>query len=140
MIELKHIAVARRRIMDSWGGGEYGDSRGPSRTHNGIDFYLPVGTEVLPIKEGAVTKLGFCYSDDLSFRYVQVTTQEGINWRYFYLEPAVSVGDYVFNTTVLGTVQSLAKRYFDDEKGPIQSHCHDEIKQAGNYLNHDNME
>ena len=75
--------IARKRIGDRWGQGHYGASRG-SRTHNGIDYVLHCGTTVLSPVEGTVTKIGYPYSDDLSYKYIQITSEDGFQHRIFY--------------------------------------------------------
>ena len=118
------------RGCDSKGCGHWGAPRG-SREHRGIDYACEAGTVILPNITGQVTKIGYTYSDDLSFRYVQVTDQLGFDHRYFYLNPFVNMGDIVKkDTTPLGSVQTLKLRY----EG-ITDHCHYEIKKDGSYFN-----
>lgn len=100
------------RLRDKWGAGYYGASRG-SRKHNGVDFVVEPGQHVRSCAEGTVTKLGYAYADDLSFRYVEVTDSDGYRCRHFYVEPSVLVGCRVFVGTDLGTSQDLGKRYSD---------------------------
>ena len=117
------------RGTDSWGQGHYGASRG-DRTHKGIDYVAEVGAEVYPDVSGIVTKIGYPYSDDLSYKYVQISSG-GYHYRYFYLEPVVLVGQAVSPDTVIGTVQNLDRRY-----AGITPHVHKEVKdESGNYYN-----
>ena len=130
MIEL--ITKPKRRVADSYGQGHFGASRG-SRTHKGIDFVCHPGTRVCAPSGGKVTKLGYPYGDDLSFRYVQITDDDGYNHRLFYVQPSVQVGDFIVKGAVVGEVQSLDNRY----KG-ITEHCHYEIKDKdGNVIDPD---
>lgn len=119
---------AEERGCDKWGCGDFGASRG-SRTHKGIDFKANPGQVLLASVEGEVSKIGYPYSDDLSYRYVQVTTKEGLDVRYFYVEPIVRLGDRVNLLDQLGTVQDLGKRYED-----MVNHVHIEIKKRGDYI------
>jgi len=124
------------RQCDDWGCGHYGASRG-DRQHNGVDVICPGGKEVRCGLSGTVTKLGYPYSDDLSFRYVQVTVGGNFDFRFFYVTPAVTLGEKVVSSTVIGRAQSLTTRYRATEKGrgPITEHVHVEIIDgAGNYL------
>lgn len=121
------------RQHDKHGAGYYKAPRG-SRLHNGIDYACPVGMHILPIKSGLITKLGFPYGDDQSFRYVQVSA-DGFDYRYFYLSPLVEVDDYVELETPIGTVQDLEQRY----EG-ITPHCHLEVKKYGQFINPEEIE
>tara|TARA_R110000765_G_scaffold197276_1_gene303031 strand:+ start:127 stop:513 length:387 start_codon:yes stop_codon:yes gene_type:complete len=115
------------RGHDAHGAGHWGAPRG-EREHRGIDYACPVGMLILPIKEGMVTKIGYPYPDS-DYRYVQVT-EEGYDWRYFYLNPAVELNQYVDTETPIGSVQDLTTRY-----AGITNHCHLEIKKRGEYIN-----
>ena len=126
---LRLITQAKLRGTDRWGSGAFGASRG-SRTHNGLDYAACPGDLCLPVKPGTVTKVGYPYSDNLSFRYVEVTDEDSYRARYFYIDPAVGLGEEVGTDTPLGTVQSLNKRY----EG-ITDHVHLEvIAPVGNFI------
>lgn len=114
MIKLSAV----QRTQDSYGNGEYQSPRG-NHKHRGIDF----APQVHAVSAGEVTKLGYPYADDLSFRYVQVTDSDGFNARYFYVKPCVEVGDKVSAGQVLGLMQDLGKRYPN-----ITPHYHFEVK------------
>jgi murein DD-endopeptidase MepM/ murein hydrolase activator NlpD len=114
------------------GAGWYGAPRG-ARSHNGIDYAVEPGIEILSPVEGKVTKLGYPYADDLSFRYVQVTDEDGYQHRVFYVEPSVNVGQRVGTRTVIGTAQNIAGRYAFE--GRMTNHVHYEVKDpAGNFV------
>ncbi|MCA1800695.1 MAG: hypothetical protein LC650_05325 [Actinobacteria bacterium] len=57
---------------DRAGGGGYGAPRGRNRKHNGVDLLVQPGDHILSTMAGFVTKHGYCYADDLSWRYVEV--------------------------------------------------------------------
>lgn len=97
------------RDCDDWGCGHYGAPRG-DRVHRGVDIVAAPGDPVFCLNRGIVTKVGYPYSDDLSYRYVEVT-DAGVRWRYFYCEPIVNVGDEVDAYTQIGTAQALGDRY-----------------------------
>ncbi len=113
------------RGCDSFGCGHFGASRG-DRKHNGTDLCVAV---LSPIK-GRVTRLGYPYKDDLSFRYVEITDEAGFKVRLFYVLPKVTEGDFVGVGDVIGKLQSLQKRY----EG-IQDHVHLEVlAPSGEYV------
>ena len=119
------------RQQDSFGSGAYlaprssSDRKGQkySYEHNGVDKSCYPLTEIESDIQGVVTKLGYPYGDDLSFRYVQITDKAGFKHRYFYVEPHVVVGQPVSEGEIIGVTQKLNDRY----EG-ITEHCHYEIK------------
>lgn len=131
---MKFIAPLRGR--DSYGFGHFGASRG-SRKHNGVDHVCVPGSKIFSPVEGEVTKLGYPYGDDLSLRYVQITTKEGYNVRVFYVKPFVSVGDLITDDDIIGSSQKLGDRYPIDKDHPlgITEHVHLEVKDLqGKYI------
>jgi len=118
-----------RRITDQWGQGHFGAPRG-SRQHNGQDYVCPPGSTVLSPVSGEVTKLGFPYADDLSFRYVQITDSRGVDHRVFYVDPEVLAGQIVCIDSPIGKSQDLDKRY-----PGITQHVHYEIRRGEEYIN-----
>jgi len=124
---MKLIAPLRGR--DCFGLGHFGASRG-ERTHNGVDHACIPNSQIFSPVEGEVTKLGYPYGNDLSFRYVQITTKEGYNVRVFYVKPRVSEGDHVNEDDIIGVSQELGKRY-----PKITEHVHLEVKDMqGRYV------
>lgn len=128
--------IAPERGRDPGGNGRFGAPRG-TRLHMGIDYNVSPGSQVLSPVDGHVTKLGYPYGDDLSYRYVQITTQGRYEHRLFYVLPAedLVVGNRVeTNTTVLGTAQDVSTRY-PIPRG-MAPHVHYEIRdQHGLYIN-----
>ena len=116
------------RKPDNHGSGYFGAPRG-NRVHYGIDYKAAKGSLVHSNVSGKITKLGYPYADDLSYRYVQITTDEGLDYRFFYLEPSVVMGDLIVVGDILGIVQDLETRYKD-----ITSHFHFEVKRGNEYL------
>lgn len=104
MIEFK--IKAEKRGADQQGAGYFGAPRG-NHTHNGIDYAMPPGSAVFSPVLGEVTKLGYPYSHDLSYRYVQITTEDGLKHRVFYVEPGVELGQVVGQNDVIGHSQRL---------------------------------
>lgn len=88
----------------------------------------------MPVKsigEGVVSKIGYAYADDLSWRYVEITDSAGAWWRYFYVAPILSVGDPVTAGVIIGQCQDIAARY-----AGITPHFHLEVINAhGEYVN-----
>lgn len=109
------------RKCDSQGCGHFGASRG-DRKHNGIDLACMAGTAISSPVGGMVSKVGYPYGDDLSFRYVEIDGM-GYSFRMFYVDPLVREGQKVYKGDVLGVCQSLMQRY-----PGITDHIHFEIK------------
>lgn len=118
----------RRRMQDRWGLGHFGAPRG-DRAHNGQDYCCPPGSDVLSPVDGLITKLGYPYSDDASFRYVQITDLAGRDHRIFYVEPCVWVGQRIHDGDSIGQSQDLNDRYPE-----ISQHIHYEIRYKGEFL------
>lgn len=122
--------LAAMRVHDSFGSGHYGASRG-SRKHNGKDYACYPNSKIFSPVSGKVTKIGYPYSNDLSFRYVQITTAEGYNVRVFYIEPSVKLNDIVDENRLIGSSQELGIRY-----PKITEHVHLEVKgKNGKFVN-----
>lgn len=123
-----HLHEMSERKCDGHGCGHFGASRG-SREHNGIDLRCQPKTPVYSPIAGTVTKIGYTYRDDRSFRYVQVS-DGGYDFRVFYVSPMVRVGQQVCRKSIIGEAQDLNPRY----QG-ITPHVHLEIKNAaGEYI------
>ncbi|MEQ3723498.1 M23 family metallopeptidase [Alcanivorax sp.] len=121
------LSELKRRGSDGFGAGHFGAPRG-SRTHKGVDLLASSGEAIESPVTGTVTKLGYSYGDDLSYRYVQITAG-GYDFRVFYVDPSVRVGQGVTANTAIGLTQDLGQRY-----PGIPNHVHFEIKKDGDYL------
>lgn len=118
-----HLHEMSERKCDGHGCGHYGARRG-TRTHKGIDLVCrPLEPVFSPIA-GTVTKVGYPYGDDLSYRYVEIS-DHGYAFRVFYVEPQVEQGQQVSKGSVIGEAQDLRTRY----QG-ITPHVHLEIKNS----------
>lgn len=129
--------LPKLREPDDFGAGHFGASRG-NRTHNGIDLAADPDTAVCSAVVGKITKIGYPYGDDLSYRYVEVTTPYGDRVRYFYVVPTDYIGTFDIGTEIeigdpLGVVQNIAARYDTDDK-KMNNHFHFEVKRNGEYL------
>jgi murein DD-endopeptidase MepM/ murein hydrolase activator NlpD len=111
---------------DRAGDGAFGASRG-TRKHAGIDYSCFPGQPVVGGVAGKVTKLGYCYGDDLSWRYVQVTDRGGLLHRFLYVNPLVRVGQEVSTDTEIGIAQDITRRYPNQGMLP---HVHREVRTA----------
>lgn len=129
---MKIKAVLKKRVSDCHGSGHFGASRG-SRTHNGIDYTCVKGAAIASPTSGTVTKIGYPYKDDLSFRYVEITDSLKLRHRVFYIHPSMHIekGVKVTKNTIIGISQDLTGRY-----DGITPHVHYEIKDMnGKFLN-----
>lgn len=122
------LVVAPERGTDKHGSGHYGASRG-DRTHKGIDYACWPHSIVLSRLQGVVSKIGYPYADDLSWRYVEITDAEGARHRFFYVLPAVEQGATVIVDQPIGYVQDLRTRY-----PGITPHVHFEVIVDGEHI------
>lgn len=118
-----------RRIYDAWGFGHYLAPRGNGREHNGQDFLCYPGTVITSHVDGQVTKIGYPYSDDTEYRYVQISDADGNRHRVFYVDPWLEVGDMVYAyQTPVGESQNISERYPATKgRGPMGNHVHYEV-------------
>lgn len=113
------------RGIDAWGDGSFGAPRGDHK-HRGIDFAAAPDSLLCSPVDGHITKVGYPYKDDLSYRYVQVTDSMGHNHRFFYVEPVMKGagnGQKVMRGDVIGFAQDVAARY--DSR--MKNHIHYEV-------------
>lgn len=130
MKQLQRITLPIR--SDRAGDGNFGAPRG-SRTHRGIDYECTPNDPILSPVEGKVTRLGYPYGDDLSWRYVEVTDSANFQHRVFYVDPLVRVGQRVCENDPIGNAQDISERYPAQGMKP---HVHYEIKnEDGRYIN-----
>ncbi len=126
---------------DALGDGEYGSNRG-TRKHRGIDYAVLPGDKVLSPVSGTITKIGYCYGDDLSYRYIQVTNKRNgdtYDHRLFYVRPLGKyglIGSTVHSGDPIGLAQDISERYSTDQL-VMTPHVHYEIKKNGSYIDPD---
>lgn len=99
----------RERGSDACGSGDFGASRG-SRRHVGRDYAAHPGANINCPVEGRVGRIGYPYSDDLSFKLVEIHHPSAIV-RVMYIDPCVSPGDDVMPGQTIGLAQDLTGRY-----------------------------
>ena len=111
------------RGKDAYGSGAFGASR-TGHIHAGVDYVAHAGQRVFAPIAGHVTRIGHPYSDDASFRYVEITNpQTGYKARVMYVGPQVREGERVDLGEEIGRAQTLQRRY---PRG-ITDHVHLEI-------------
>jgi murein DD-endopeptidase MepM/ murein hydrolase activator NlpD len=111
------------RGKDAYGSGEFGASR-TGHIHAGVDYVASAGQRVFAPISGVVTRIGQPYSDDGSFRYVEITNpQIGYKARVMYVGPQVREGERIELGEEIGRAQTLQRRY---PRG-ITDHVHLEI-------------
>lgn len=126
------VVALELRGRDGYGSGSFGASRG-DRVHSGIDFKAPPDAVILSPVSGKVTKLGYPYNDDLSFKYVEITDSRKRKHRLFYVDPSVSKGDTIKENDPIGSAQHISARY---NVHLMNNHIHYEVKTSkGEYLN-----
>jgi murein DD-endopeptidase MepM/ murein hydrolase activator NlpD len=111
---------------DRAGAGTFGASRaGGTRSHKGKDYVAELGEPINSPVVGKVTKIGYPYASDLSYRYVQVTDLDGNDHRMFYVspDPSIEVGSTVGKGDVIGKAQDVAAKH----GGGMINHVHYEI-------------
>lgn len=122
------------RGIDAWGDGSFnaprGMKNGQPKFHKGIDYGCLPGTIIRSPVTGLVTKIGYPYADDLSYRYVEIKCEDQSKHRFFYVEPSVKVSDYVHYHDEIGQAQDIAARYSLQDK-VMKNHCHYEILIGG---------
>jgi murein DD-endopeptidase MepM/ murein hydrolase activator NlpD len=116
--------IAQPVRMDPAGSGKFGAPR-KKRTHQGIDYVVKPGAEVLSPVEGKVTKRGYAYSNDLTWRIVDVTDKAGYVHRLFYVDPSVIEGQHVTPYTAVGVAQDITQRYKGADMKP---HVHYQVE------------
>ncbi|MBE6957162.1 MAG: M23 family metallopeptidase [Ruminococcaceae bacterium] len=85
----------------------YDETMGDWRTHSGVDIAAAVGTRVLALSNGTVTRV---YEDDLMGTSVVIDHGDGLVSTYQNLSsyPTVAEGDSVVTGTVIGAVGDTA--------------------------------
>jgi murein DD-endopeptidase MepM/ murein hydrolase activator NlpD len=120
--------ITPARGADSYGSGDFGAPRNGSHPkHRGIDFGALAGSDLLSPVLGRVTKLGYPYADDLTFRYVEITDGDLNRHRFFYTLPVVALGELIKPGDIIATVQNISGRYQSSSKKPMVNHIHYEV-------------
>jgi len=132
------IRIAPTIRSDRQGDGHFGARRG-SRTHNGIDYIVTPGDLIASPVDGMITKVGYPYASDLTYRYVEITDTQNLRHRLFYttLHPNLQLNDLVIEGDQVAVAQDIAAKYPADEpRDAMINHVHYEIKRPdGTYMN-----
>jgi murein DD-endopeptidase MepM/ murein hydrolase activator NlpD/muramidase (phage lysozyme) len=122
---------AAKAMADAGGagsGGFFGDYRSPTRSHDGVDFPVPVGTPVLSLVYGTVTEVqkdprtGASYGNALAIK-----GDDGREYFYAHLDSSrVKVGQRVGPGEKVG--------YSGDTGAPGGPHLHMEISVGGKVI------
>ena len=117
------------RGTDAQGSGAFGAARG-GRTHQGTDYIATPGQDVHAVISGRVTRIGYPYANDLTYRLIDITNNQDDVARHFYVQPraGLSVGDNVNGGAAIGTAQRLGNR---PGFTGITEHVHVEIRRNG---------
>jgi len=127
------FATLPLRGIDAWGSGDFASPRGTHKdgtrkTHKGIDFACYPGTIIHSPIAGRITKFGYPYSSDLSFRYVEITDKDLYRHRMFYVKPSrfIKINQLIEMDEIIGEAQDIAGRYSKPTK-VMKNHVHYEI-------------
>ena len=114
------------RGNDPTGHGYYGAKRG-NRKHKGLDVISKPKEAVYSLIDGVVTKIGYPYAGNLTFRYVEVTN-DIYRVRVMYIFPKnISVGDRIFQGQQIGEAQDIASFW----NPRMRNHIHIEVYKNG---------
>lgn len=107
---------------DKRGKGDFGSSRNGGRIHNGLDLMAAIGSRVRAARSGKVINAEF--NRGLG-NYVEILHPGGLVSIYGHLKTIeVNRGDYVQQSTVLGTVGKTGNANHPS----IQPHLHFELR------------
>lgn len=114
------------RGNDPTGHGYYGAKRG-NRKHKGLDVVAEPNEEVYSLIDGVVTKIGYPYKGNFTFRYIDVTN-DTYRARIMYIFPKnISLGDRIFKGQVIGEAQNISAHW----NPRMLNHIHIEIYKNG---------
>lgn len=122
-----HRISHQPRHTDDWGSGDFAASRG-GKFHKGRDYLYNPGERVRSVMEGVVLRIGWPYKDE-EYRLIEILSHDAetktkLIWRFFYVAPAVAVGETVFPAQVLGVAQDISSRYQREDRRPMGNHVH----------------
>ncbi len=114
------------RGNDPTGHGYYGAKRG-NRKHKGLDLVAKPLTPVYSPISGVITKIGYPYSGNLHFRYIEITN-DTYRVRIMYCQPKnISLRRRIFEGDKIGEVQDIAGHW--DSR--MKNHIHFEVYKHG---------
>ena len=122
--------IAPQIRFDEWGSGHFSSDRG-DRKHSGVDILCKPGSVILATVAGKVTRAkGTVYTDDPSFKYVEITDKRGRRVRVFYVRATIKYGTKVRAGDPIGISQTLQARYPGSD-----DHVHLEVIKNGKHVN-----
>lgn len=128
--ELLPMMPVSGEILQRFSQGELvkSETTGIWSTHNGNDYAVPLGTEVLCTEDGTVAAVG---RDTLWGVCVTVLHADGTETRYCGLNENLNVqaGDVIPRGTVLGTVGAT-----NEAESALAPHLHFEVRRNDRYL------
>lgn len=122
------LARTLKLRRDEWGDGSFGAPRA-GRHHTGIDIVGRPGEDVFPMCRERVVRIGYPYSDDLSYRLIVTTPaveEPPAVFYYFYVDPLQGVdrGEILEPFKPFAKLQDVSKRYHTMTMGPMKPHLH----------------
>ncbi len=121
------------RISDVWGEGHFGASRG-SRKHKGLDFKIKSGDPVYAPFPCKVIRHGFPYSDDSSYRLIEVQGIAGYRdytAKIMYVIDLPAIGSQFEAKQKICNADDLSRRY----DVHMTNHVHFELYANGKLIN-----
>jgi hypothetical protein len=111
------------RHVDPGGAGWFGASR-IGRRHTGVDFVAAIGEDIRAPAKGTISRIGWPYADDLSYRLIDLAIGDLAIIRIFYVDPVedLEVGHLVVTGQTIGYAQDIVARY--PNPPGMQNHVH----------------
>jgi hypothetical protein len=131
--EIKVLDIQKMR-NDKNGQGHFGASRG-SRKHLGLDLLAAPGANVFCNQAGTVTKIGYVYKGDSTYRSLHIELQDKRVLKFYYVLPGLKVGNAVLPGAIVGTAQNIAKKW----GGGMLNHIHVEVLVSGKNVDPENF-
>lgn len=118
--------ILKIRKSDAWGEGHFGAPRG-NHSHKGLDLITEAGEAIFSPIDGKITKQGYTYTDDLSYRYVRIENDKyQVDLYYTKMRDVFKLNDEVCEGDHIANAQDIAKRYSTKLK-PMINHCHMQV-------------
>ncbi|MEQ8220322.1 MAG: hypothetical protein RH981_18955 [Arenibacter sp.] len=113
------------RDCDGFGCGHFGASRG-TRTHKGLDFAFAVGGAVLAPFPCKVTRHGYPYADDLTYRLVECVglgAYSDYRFKVMYVKELPTIGREFKEGEILCKADDISSKYGSS----MTNHVHFEL-------------
>lgn len=121
------MIIPPTRKTDKWGSGKYKALRG-NRLHQGIDYACLPSSILCSDVDGILQPDGIAYSDDHTYKIVNIRVNIQTRVRYFYVDPypTLFVGEKIKRHQKIGVVQDIGKKYTG-----ITPHYHFQVEIEG---------